>query len=295
MINSHETFSERLDKLFGKTPSEDAHDLSGAESRARSLIRELSDALAELRTVAYTEGDDDQKNKLIETLTQKISTRRSKLESTKDTLMRFMHAAESNAQKLESQYLNDPDSEMSLQRAAGVAWSEVKRLTKLLEEIEQALSMSASASGEIVRIRTTRGDEGDFHFTATSGEAKRMIDPPARDNRGNRVETGTLKPLLGQAAPGGLSESLKKIPVAAQGTSKIQAGLYKGGIFIENARFNNLELQYSSSHDVAKGSSSKRVTESGGVTSQGGSDGSYDANGDMGILSLSQKDNFGVW
>ena len=93
MINSHETFSERLDKLFGKIPSEDANDLSGAECRAKSLIRELSDACAELQNIAYNAGNDDQKNKLIETLTQKISTRRSKLESTKDTLKRYMHAA----------------------------------------------------------------------------------------------------------------------------------------------------------------------------------------------------------
>ena len=142
MSTSHETFSERLDNLFGQNPSGDTHDLSGEESRVRSLIREISDACAELQTIAYTVGDDDQKNKLIETLSQKISTRRSKLETTKDTLMQYMHAAESNARKLESQYLNDPDSEMSLQRAAGGAWSEVKRLAKLLEEIEQTYPRS---------------------------------------------------------------------------------------------------------------------------------------------------------
>ena len=233
------------------------------------------------------------KIKLIETLTQKISTCRSKLESTKDTLMRFMHAAESNAQKLEGQYLNDPASEMSLQRAAEGARSEVTRLAKLLEEIEQALSMSASAGGDIARIRNSGEDDGNFRFTATSGEARMMDDPPPRDNSDNHAETGTLRPLLGQAEPGGLSESLKKVPLAAQGTSKIQAGLYKGGVYIESAHFNNLQMSVSSQGSPA---SSNRNGRSGEPSmSQKGGDGSYMAGGDMGVFSPTQKNDFGIW
>ena len=220
MIKSRETFSERLDELFGKTPSVDAHDLSGAESLAKSLIGEISDACAELRNIAYNAGNDDQKNKLIEALTQKISTRRSKLESTKDTLMRFMHAAESNAQKLESQYLNDPASEMSLQRAAEGARSEVTRLAKLLEEIEQALSMSASVGNEIAGIRNSSEDDGDFRFSATTREARMMDDPPQRDHHGSRVETGTLKPLLGQATSEWVVGIPEKSPLGFTGDSQ---------------------------------------------------------------------------
>ena len=293
MIKSHETFSERLDNLFGQNPSGDTHDLSGEESRARTLIREISDACAELQTIAYTVGDDDQKNKLIETLSQKISTRRSKLETTKDTLMQYMHAAESNARKLESQYLNDPDSEMSLQRAAGGAWSEVKRLAKLLEEIEQTLSSIGSAGSEMARIRNSGEGDGDFRFTATSREARIMDDPLPRNHRGRSTETSTLKPLLGQAAPGGLSESLKKVPVATQGTSKIQAGLYKGGVYIESAHFNNLQMSVSSQGSQA---SSNRNGKSGESSlSQKGGDGSYMAGGDMGVFSPTQKNDFGIW
>lgn len=292
MINSHETFSEHLDKLFGKTPLEDAHDLSGEENRARLLIREISDAWAELLTVAHKAGVDDEKNKLIETLTQKISTRRSKLESTRDTLMQYMHAAESNAQKLESQYLNDPDSEMSLQRAAGGAWSEVKRLEKLLEEIEQALSMSDSAVNEIARIRNSREDDGDLHFTATSRESLRMDDWPLRNDCGSRTETSTPKPLLGEAASGGLKESLNKIPTVTQGTSKIQTGLYKGGVYIENAHFNNLQMNVTSQGSPASSNSSGSA---GSSISQKGGDGSYMAGGDMGVFSPTQKNDFGIW
>lgn len=287
MINSHDTFSERLDKLFGKIPSEDANDLPGEECRARSLIRELSDVLTELQTIAYTAGDDDQKNKLIESLTQKISTRRSKLESIKDNLKRYMHAAESNAQKLESQYLNDPASEMSLQHAAEGAWSEVKRLAKLMEEIEQVLSMSGSAGNEITRMRNSQEDEGDYRFTATSSDVKRMYDPPPRDLRDSRVETITPKPLLGQSAPEGLSESLKKVPTSTQGTSKIQAGLYKGGVYMENAHFNTLQMNISSQGSPASSNNNGRSTESS--LSQKGGDGSYMAGGDMGIFSPIQE------
>ena len=293
MIKSHETFSERLDKLFGKTLSGDTHDLSGEESRARSLIREISDACAELRNSAYNARNDEQKNKLIETLAQEISTLRSKLESTKDTLMRYMHAAESNAQKLESQYLNDPASEMNLQRAAGGAWSEAKRLAKLLEEIEQALSTSGSDGNGIARMRNSREDDGDFRFTATSRESRRMDNTPLRDHRGSRAETGTLKPLLGRAAPGGLSESLKKIPIAAQGTSKIQAGLYKGGIYIESAHFNNLQMNVSSQGSPVSSNRDGRSVESS--LSQKGGDGSYMAGGDMGVFSSIKKNDWGSW
>lgn len=293
MVKSPETFSERLDELFGKTPSVDVHDLSWAESLAKSLIRENSDDCAELRNIAYNAGNDDQKDKLIETLTQKISTRRSKLESTKDTLMRFMRAAESNAQKLEGQYLNDPASEMSLQRAAEGARSEVTRLAKLLEKIEQALSMSASARGDIARIRNSGADDGNFRFTATSREARMMDDPPPRDNSDNHAETGTLRPLLGQAEPGGLSESLKKVPLAAQGTSKIQAGLYKGGVYIESAHFNNLQMSVSSQGSPASSNRNGRSVEPS--MSQNGGDGSYMAGGDMGVFSPTQKNDFGIW
>jgi hypothetical protein len=135
---------------------------------------------------------------------------------------------------------------MSLQRAAGGAWSEVKRLAKLLAEIEQTLSSIGSAGSEMARIRNSGEDDGDFRFTATSREARIMDDPLPRNHRGRSTETSTLKPLLGQAAPGGLSESLKKVPVATQGTSKIQAGLYKGGVYIESAHFNNLQMSVSS-------------------------------------------------
>ncbi|MCL5808111.1 MAG: hypothetical protein M1418_06135 [Deltaproteobacteria bacterium] len=293
MIKSRGTFSVSLDNLFGNTQPIDAHDLSGAESLARSLIGEILDACVELQNIASNTRHDEQKNKQIEALMQKISTRRSKLESTKDTLMQYMHAAESNAQKLESQYLNDPNSEMSLQRAAGGAWSEVKRLEKLLEEIENALSMSDSAGNEIARIQTPREDDGDFRFTATSRDSRRTDDPSLRDNRGSQGENDTLKPLLGKASPGGLSESLKKIPIAAQGTSKIQAGLYKGGVYIENAHFNNLQMNMASQGSPASSNRDGRSAESS--VSQKGGDGSYMAGGDMGVFSPAQKNDFGIW
>lgn len=293
MNKSRGPFSQSLDNLFGNTPPIDAHDLSGAESRARSLIGELLDACVELQNIARNTRDDEQKNKQIEPLMQKISTRRSKLESTKDTLMQYMHAAESNAQKLESQYLNDPNSEMSLQRAAGGAWSEVKRLAKLLEEIEQALSMSDSSCNEIAKIQTSKENDDDFRFTATSREARRMDDPPPRDHRSGRAESDTLKPLLGKASPSGLSESLKKIPIAAQGTSKIQAGLYKGGVYIENAHFNNLQMNMASQGSLASSNKDGRNVESS--LSQKGGDGSYMAGGDMGVFSPTQKNDFGIW
>jgi hypothetical protein len=293
MIKARNISSGRFDKLSEKKPSRNADDLSEEEGRARSLIRDISNACAELRNIAYNAGGDEQKNKLIEVLTQNISTHRSKLESTTATLTRYMRAAESNIRKLESQCLNDPDSDISLQRAAGGARSELKRLAKLLDEIEQVLFTSGSAGNGITRIRNSGEDNGDFRFEPTSRDARGTDNPPSRDRRGGHAETGTLKPLLGQAAHGGLSESLKKIPIAAQGTSKIQAGIYKGGVYIENAHFNNLQMSVSSQGSPA--SSNRNGISGESSLSQKGGDGSYMAGGDMGVFSPTQKNDFGIW
>jgi hypothetical protein len=120
-----------------------------------------------------------------------------------------------------------------------------------------------------------------------------MENPPPRDHRSSRAVTGTFKPLLGRAASGGLSESLNKIPVAAQGTSKIQAGLYKGGVYIENAHFNKLQMNMSSQGSPASSNKEGRSVESS--LSQRGGDGSYMAGGDMGVFSPTQKNDFGIW
>jgi len=289
----HNNSDLRVDKLLGENPSGNVCNLSEEESRVRLLIREISDACAELRSVACNAKGDEQENNLIGVLTQKIYMRRSKLESSIDTLTLYMEAAESNVRKLESQYLNDPDSEISLQRAAGKTWNELKRLAKLIEEIKQVLSASNLVGNEIAEIRNSGENVGDFRFTTISREAKGIDNSSPRENSRSRAEISTPKPLLGQASPGGLLESLKKIPIATQGTSKIQAGLYKGGVYIENAHFNNLQMNVSSQGPPA--SSNRNGVSGESSMSQKGGDGSYMAGGDMGVFSPKQNNDFGIW
>lgn len=256
-------------------PTEENEDLSQIENHARLLLREITDSCDELNKLT-TRNKTDETQVQSEILANKISVQSKKLSQLEQKLTEFKDDAASNAQKLENQPFNNSDIALKIQRAAERSWQEVKHLTKLLEEIKETLAQASSAQNNFSKFSER---EDSYHFTATSRspelDHEKITRVPKRESR-----PFTPKPSQNVPVPQpGLGATLQKIPIASQGQSKIQAGMIKGGIYIEkDAHVKNIITNYFSSQDPSERSSTKGVKS-----------------GDIGTFSPSQKTNFGSW
>lgn len=288
------------------------YDQKSEENRAKSLMHEILSVCQKLRLVSiqiFEPGQDiqDLKQKS-DALKQKISSLCHDLESVKSTLTQAMEAMEANAQRLESQPLNDPAAELELRRAARAAWIEVERLKRLIKEIDEVLSQAAEAMTESDELPFKSPLEGDtLRFNERQPQLPSLDNImagfdaahgiPSLNHGSNDFSSLTYDqapPLLGGSASSGLETSLRKIPAPSVGSKEIHADPYTRGLYVNDAYYSRRELSYDPYSPVA-GAMATGAQYGGSIMAQAGFDGSYMANGPGGVSARFQQSTMGGW
>jgi len=314
----------------------DAYDLNNAEKRSKSLIHEILGTCQELRflnqqtlrlkqEIQEVEGRVDSSEDMADAgrklqqhrrdleqgsnaIIQKISSLSYDLESAKGILIQAAQAMEANAQKLESQCLNNPTAELQLKRASEVALAETERLRQFIEEIGEALNQAMEAmAGSDEQSGKPPYDPAIPPFS------ERQPKPPDLDNilagfdtargipSGNYGSYGASSstydqgpPKLRSASSSGLESSLRKVFTPSPGRLRIHADPYTGGLYVEDGYYGRVEFSYDP-YDPVVGPMATGARYGSPIMAQAGFDGSYVAYGPGGVSALFQPGAFGGW
>lgn len=285
----------------------DDYGLPDVEHKAKSLKREILTVCKNINLLNGKNSSPDHDSRLhINELKARLLRLYSVLILFKKKLTQYIEAMERNVQRLEHQNLNTAEADIEIIRSIELASLEVKRLKLLLGEISELLSQSEELTAEpitpsfaptlqrapkLVNEKRDQKYDLDRIFNATENTRNIASEHSTALNPTN-FGIDVSSPLLQDAPPSGLNNTLSKIPSPSPSQVKILTDPYDGGLYVQDGYFGRTNLNYDP-FDLVAGSMALGSRYGNPILGEVGFDGRYNASTNEGAMIPFESDQLG--